>query len=257
MSGKKWHTTPRDSTVSKNRLAWTNSEGLTVSIYEYPEGDERKPTQEVGTDIVMYWTQGGRDFRVNLSNMTSDELDAVHVIVEEAFSRARETVYQRDEVAREIFNTTGEPFTRLYRRTPVLVHRTGTFRKYSKSVFNRLEGIRRLVITPDRAGHVQSSLPTFPAAPLAREIRAEVVERIPKELESADNPKTFGEHQGIRQVLRNPEPPGVLQTPGADQDDPASDSGGDIGSDEDAGFLPDTGGASAARSVWIGGVPDI
>jgi len=74
---------------------------------------------------------------LGLTELTTEELDAMQELFNKAFELARPTTRRRDEIADEAFQRGDDRYARSYREPPQLVYRQRTLDKHSEGVQQR------------------------------------------------------------------------------------------------------------------------
>ena len=95
-------------------------------------------------DLYMVLRAAGArsiNFRINLTDMTEDELQAMKTFLLEGIHVALEVARARDEAARENFETGDGSDPRSHRPVPSLSQRTGPLLEYIQGVRDRPQGV--------------------------------------------------------------------------------------------------------------------
>lgn len=128
------------------RIRWTRLTGCEVVQFLYPPGqplkypDKEHETPGYGPTMMLLFGSlymGRKNFAVNLSGFTIEELDAFERIVTRAIHDARPICATRDKIAEEMSDANNETThvePRVYRAVPHEVDRVGKKSEYPASL---------------------------------------------------------------------------------------------------------------------------
>lgn len=113
--------------IGKAMTALANVWNYKVSIFAYDpnedfdasELDDGLTKETIGKDIFIHLSNAsGRAFPINLSTLTVEELNALHEVIEHAFTAARPIVEERDRIAEKAAADGNDTFHRRHRSSP-------------------------------------------------------------------------------------------------------------------------------------------
>jgi len=106
--------------------------------YATPDGEREGGEGSVKgwgvTHILGIFTKrfGAHSMVIDLSEMTTQELDATKELLDVMFAEAHEVCEHRDQLAREAYEDGNDTHYRLYRTVPAMVDRSGSLGKHSE-----------------------------------------------------------------------------------------------------------------------------
>jgi hypothetical protein len=190
-----------------DRYAWTDIYGMTWAIYikDHPlvykqrqyDADSMTTTEEVELHLII---KGTTPRAINLTALTTDELDAMQAILNLAIDTARPHVTARDQQAKKENEDDGTAFKRLYRAVP------GLFVRPRKVVGN----LQSLWAGPEDVSRLVRSV--FSLAYSGGVARTEMAQRVPKGGLSQNDGATPDEPEVIRKAQQPRSVAGLLPT---------------------------------------------
>jgi len=119
--------------MSENRVAWVKANFGQLVILKYddadPGGDTDQPGKtepDSGPTIRLYVPRpNARDFSLNITALTEEELLAFEEFMAFLFELAKPVVRERDRIASEALADGDDSYTRVYRQAPQFVVRQG------------------------------------------------------------------------------------------------------------------------------------
>lgn len=127
---------------------WLRGEKFTLgfSIYDHDhEKEEAEGTRrnlEVGSDFILSIASGSSPLlNINFSLLTEAELDAFRQFMDMAMYSARDTVLERDRVAKDELEKGNDSYSRSYRQLPTFLIRERALGPHHPGLLERLKDI--------------------------------------------------------------------------------------------------------------------